>query len=246
MVARRKPSIGTTWVARVAHGAFLRWRIALTSAVRRVTGLGAAIGSRIAQARRAIGLLLALVWKTAFTRWRAALTRFVAHALKAVRSLRIDGIARAARAWARPSAAPDVDLRDVPAAVAASACLIAAAAGFAAAAGLRSGPSLWSYGTGVVVWSAARFALLRALAPSAGIDAGAASVSWAISLPPFALGAVPGLGLAALALSAVLAYRALVSFGASRRDALRATAWTYAAHAMGVAAATIAGAVLSG
>ncbi len=246
MVARQKPSIGTPWASRIARGAFLRWRIALTSAVDRATDLVAAIGSSIRRAREATRSLLARAWRTAFIGWRTALTRFAVHARKAVRGLRIGGIRRAARAWVRPSAAPGLDLRDVPAAVAASACLIAAAAGFAVAAGLRSGPSLWSYGATVAVSSAARLAVLRALAPSAGIDAGAASVSWAISLPPFAIGAVPGLGLAAFALSAVFAYRALVSFDASSRNALRMVAWAYGSHAAGVVAATIASALLSG
>lgn len=246
MVARQKPSIGAPWIARIAAGAFLRWRVALTAAIRSVSDVGAAIGSSIWQAWDAMRSLAARALKRAFARWRAAVTLIVVRTVAALRRFRVDGVARATRAWARPSAAPKIDSRDLPAAVVAAICLIAAAAVLAAVAGLRTGAAVWSYGASVVVWSAARLAVLRASASSARIDATAASTSWAVSLPPFALAAVPGLGLAAFALSAVLAYRALVSFGTPRRDALRVAAWTYGAHAAGVVAATIASAVLGG
>lgn len=182
----------------------------------------------------------------AFDRWRASLTRVLARCSGAIDRVRLDGVGRAARAWVRPSSAAALEAHDLPVAIAAGACVVFAAAAVAARCGLRSWPAFWQHVVGLTAWSAARFVVLRALAPSANIPSRAATAAWATALPPFALAAVPGLGLAAFVLSLGTAYSALIAFGASRKDAARLVAWAYGGHAAGAALSALASAALAG
>ncbi|MBC7265790.1 MAG: hypothetical protein H5T75_02270 [Coriobacteriia bacterium] len=111
--------------------------------------------------------------------------------------------------------------------------------------GLRGEEALWAYIAGLVVWSIARLAVFLVLAPTAAVVADRAVLAWAVALPPLALGAFPGFGLAGFALSAVAACFALSSVGASKGDALRLVAWAYGGHALGAAASTLASALLA-
>jgi hypothetical protein len=130
-------------------------------------------------------------------------------------------------------------------AVALPVLLLAAAAAVSGLLGLRQGPVLAGYAAGLAVWSVARLAVLLALATSADLDRRKAVVAWAVSLPPFALSAVPGLGVVAFALSAIIAHRALASVGASPTDATRLVAWAYGGHAVAAGAAALASAIVA-
>jgi hypothetical protein len=125
------------------------------------------------------------------------------------------------------------------------AILGAAAAAASGALGLRQGAALWAYAAGLGVWSAARLAVLLALAPSAGAPRERAAMAWAAALPPFVLSAIPGFGLVAFALSAFVAYRALVAIGATERSAAQLVAWAYGGHALAAGAAAVASALFA-
>ncbi|MCX8006645.1 MAG: hypothetical protein N3B11_00825 [Coriobacteriia bacterium] len=143
----------------------------------------------------------------------------------------------------RPSAASSIAPSEVPLAAAAGIAALAVSVAASGLTGLRSGSALWWYVAQLAIWSATRLGVLAALSRTYGVTPAATAAAWAVSLPPFALGAVPGAGLVAFVASALVARSALVAQGAQPAHATRLVAWAYLGHAAGVAAATAIGAV---
>lgn len=231
----------------VARGVFYWWRRTLA----RVSGYGRSRSlPKLARSTRerlhtSQDRVVACTTR-AFAWWRATL----AAALRWLRSAAPwASLGRAAtltlRSWIRPQTTASIGEREAPLVIAASVVAPLGASIASSLLGLRGEEALWAYIAGLVVWSVARLAVLLMLAAAAAVAADRVVLAWAVALPPLALSAFPGFGLAGFALSAVAAYFALSSVGASKSDALRLVAWAYGGHALGAAASTLASTLLA-
>lgn len=182
----------------------------------------------------------------AFAWWRTAVTgvlRGIGSASS--RFTTRQAITHSIRAWFRPAVVAELEPDDVPTAMALPILLLVASTAAGGMLGLRHGGASWAYAAELITWSAARLAVLLVLAPTAGIARTQVAVAWATALPAFVLSAIPGLGLVAFALSATVAYQALVAIGATRRDTVGLVTWAYGGHAVAAGLSALAGAVLA-
>jgi hypothetical protein len=92
----------------------------------------------------------------------------------------------------------------------------------------------------LVVWAAARYAVLRlASGDDMRLRPSAVAVAWAGGLVPLVFAATPVLGVAALVASAALTWRALRAAGAEGREVTRVVGWSFGGQAAAEAAAWI-------
>lgn len=248
MVARHDERIGSLQpLAALASGVFLWWRKILTRVSHGfMSRTSSRVREKVAGALRSGARLLNSGCATACLWWRAVLTRSFRRLQSAVRwpSLR-SAIARTLRSWVRPSSASEIAEHGLWTAIVLAVLVLVAATAASGLVGLHTGPGLWGYALGLVVWSIARLALLVALAFTARIGVRHATAAWAIALPPLALGALPGLGFVAFLISAAVARSALEGVGAARADATRLVLLAYGAQALASGAAMLASALLA-